>query len=193
MKSATLTYLLCLMLQLAVVTGVRAQVDTGYLTGHLYDSSGGAIPDATAKLQNLDTGYELTLRTNESGLYASPPLPVGRYRITASQAGFQTAAKDVTLNLSERLGIDFKLNVSAQTQSVDVTDVASTLQTETTTLSTFRSEAEVKDFPSNSRNFADIVRFSPGVAPAEAQNNNLALSEQRGNTANSSNGVDFKA
>ncbi len=65
--------------------------------------------------------------------------------------------------------------------------------TETTTLSTFRSESEVKDFPSNSRNYADIIRFTAGAAPGQDQTNNLALSEQRGNTANAVNGVNFTA
>jgi hypothetical protein len=172
---------------------VAAQVDAGYVTGHVYDNSNAAIPQVAVEIRNVDTGYELKLSTNESGLYASPPLPAGRYRISVNQQGFQATAKEITLNLAERLGIDFTLSISTQTQSVDVTAVASVLQTENTTLSTFRSEGEVKDFPSNSRNYADIVRFSPGVAPAEAQSNNLALSEQRGNTANSANGVVFTA
>lgn len=66
-----------------------------------------------------------------------------------------------------------------------------TLQTETTTLSTLRTEEEIKALPVNGRNFAELVRFTPGVVPGQATKQNLALSQQRGNVSNSVNGSNF--
>jgi hypothetical protein len=68
---------------------------------------------------------------------------------------------------------------------------APVLQTETTTLSTVRTEEEIKALPINGRNFAEFVRFAPGAVPAQATKQNLALSQQRGNVSNAVNGSNF--
>ena len=83
-----------------------AQVDTGVLSGTVSDGTGAVIPGANAEVLNTGTNYQLTLETNASGLYVSPPLPPGTYRITVASEGFRTAAKEVALNLSERIAVD---------------------------------------------------------------------------------------
>ncbi len=183
-------------LPLAVLFGVFplfAQVDAGYVTGHVYDNSKAVVPSAQVQIRNLGTDYTVSVQTNESGVYASPPLPFGHYRVTVQKPGFEASASEIDVNLGGRAGLDFELQVGTQATTVEVKAQAAALQTESTTLSTFRSENEVEDFPSNSRNYADIVRFSPGTVPGQAQTNNLALSQQRGNTSNSVNGVSFTA
>ena len=43
-------------------------------------------------------------------------------------------------------------------ESIDVEAIGTVLQTETATLSTLRSEEEVKELPNISRNFVDLMR-----------------------------------
>ncbi len=176
---------------LASLGSLTAQVDTGVLTGYVYDDSGAVIPATAVVVRNAGINYEVSLETNATGLYVSPPLPPGTYRLTVQQAGFSTAVKEVSLHLSERLAVDFTLQVGAVAETVTVEAVGETLQTETTTLSTLRTEREVKELPVNSRNFAELLRFSAGVVPGLSQAGGLALSQSRGNTSSSVNGNDF--
>ena len=168
-------------LSLLVVSSATAQVDTGVLSGFVYDNSEAVIPGAKVTVLNTGTNYQLDLETAATGLYVSPPLPPGTYRITVTQEGFFTAAKDVVLHLSERLAVDFTLQIGAVTESVTVEAVGQVLQTEATTLSTLRTEREVKSLPMNSRNFAGLIRYTPGVVPGVSRPGGWAF-PQRGGT-----------
>jgi hypothetical protein len=166
-------------------------VDTGVIAGIIRDNAGALVPGAAVTISNTGTGYRLKLATNADGLYVSPPLPAGSYRVEVAQSGFRTAAKEFRLSIGERPSVDFVLELGAVTESVVVQAVAPVLQTETTTLSTVRSEEEIQSLPINGRNFAELVRFTPGVVPGQATKLNLALSQQRGNISNSVNGSNF--
>ncbi|MBS1823876.1 MAG: TonB-dependent receptor [Acidobacteria bacterium] len=168
-----------------------AQVDTGVLTGVVKDNAGAVIAGAKVTIRNTGTNAQLELITGASGSYVSPPLPSGNYRIEVMQPGFRTAARAIPLNVSERLAADFTMEIGAVTETVNVQELAPVLQTETTTISTQRSEQEIKSIPVNSRNFAELVRFTPGVVPGQAVKLNLALSQQRGNVSNAVNGSGF--
>ena len=176
---------------LAGVGLLTAQVDTGVLSGYVYDDSGAVIPGCAVTVRNVGTNYEFDLETNAAGLFVSPPLPPGTYRLTVLQEGFATAAKEVSLHLSERLALDFTLQIGSVAETVTVEAVGEVLQTENTTLSTLRTEREVKELPVNSRNFAELLRFSSGVVPGQSQAGGLPLSQARGNTTSSVNGNDI--
>jgi outer membrane receptor protein involved in Fe transport len=171
---------------------LAAQVDTGILSGRVTDNSGLVVPGAKVVVLNTGTNYRLQLATNTDGLYVSPPLPGGQYRIEVSVQGFQTAVKQIGLNISERLAVDFTLRVGPVTETVTVEELGAVLQTETSTLSVFRTEKEFKELPNNSRLFSEIIRYSPGVVSPLVQRNSLALSNIRGNTENTVNGTDFQ-
>lgn len=176
----------------SVATTVVAQVDTGVLSGTVFDNSDAVVPGVKVTLTNIGTNYSLELETNAAGLYVSPPLQPGTYRIEVRQEGFQPAAKEIQLSLSERLAVDFTLQLGAIAETVTVEAVGAVLQTETTTLSTLRTEREVKDLPNIGRIFAEVMRYSPGVVPARPDAGGLAISEARGNTENSVNGANFR-
>lgn len=172
----------------ACCNGLLAQVDTGVLSGTVSDSTGAVIPGASVAVLNTATDYTIPTEANASGLYVSPPLPPGPYRITVSTEGFRTAAKEIELNLGERIAVDFQLEVGAVAESIDVEAIGTVLQTETATLSTLRSEEEVKELPNISRNFVNLMRYSAGVVLAQPHNAGLPLSQIRGSTVSSVNG-----
>jgi len=176
---------------MSLVTAVWTQVDTGVLTGVVHDHGGGVVPAAKVVIRNAGTSAVVELVTNSDGLFVSPPLPSGSYVVEVSLSGFKKAARALPLNVSERLAVNFTLELGAVNESVTVQDLAPVLQTETTTISTQRSEREIKSIPINSRNFAELVRFTPGVVPGQAVKLNLALSQQRGNVSNAVNGSGF--
>src|SRR6185436_7387046 len=139
---------------LSILNGL-AQVDTSVITGRVYDNAGSVIAGAQVVVLNTGTNYKLELTTNADGLYVSAPLPAGNYRVSITHPGFRQSAKSLPLSISERPAVDFVLELGAVSESVTVQALPPLLQTEVTTLSTLRSEKEVKSLPINGRNFAE--------------------------------------
>ncbi len=61
------------------VTATLAQTITGRIDGHVYDSSGGALPGATVTVLNEGTGLTVTFVTDDTGLFTATNLPVDIY------------------------------------------------------------------------------------------------------------------
>ncbi len=186
---STKTATLLLMVLIAAGAGMFAQVDTGTISGLVRDPSGAGMPGVQLSIRDEATGLATTVATNSAGLYVSPPLRVGTYVVEANAKGFETSAKRVRLDLSERFELDFDLVVGAVSSTVAVKDVAGTLQTESATLSNLRSEQTVKDLPLNSRNFAQLITLSAGAMPAQTQQATAPITMKRGVTGVSIDGT----
>ena len=70
-----------------------AQESRGTITGTVSDPQGAAIPGATVAARNQGTNLEAKTTTNESGVYVLPFLNTGTYTVTATVAGFKSAAE----------------------------------------------------------------------------------------------------
>src|SRR5947208_15880792 len=98
---------------LLFAAAVFAQVDTGSVAGIVKDNGGAVVPSAGITISNTGTGYQVKLATNGDGVYVSPPLPAGVYRVEVSQSGFRPAAKEFRLSIGERPAVDFVLELGA--------------------------------------------------------------------------------
>src|SRR5439155_20425833 len=84
------------------------------VAGSVTDAQGGAVPGAVVEVRNLDTNVVVSTRSNDSGSYAAPFVPPGRYAVTVSRDGFKRAVRDsVELRVGDRLRLDFQLDVGA--------------------------------------------------------------------------------
>ncbi len=148
-----------------------AQYDTGGLVGTIRDSSGSAVPNTTVTVTNDATGVSTVVKTNDSGDYEVASLHVGVYTISASATGFAKAeAKSITLSVGARERIDLTLKVgAAEATTVEVTDVALQLETESSqrdqTITGYQSSA----LPLVSRNYTDLLALVTGVRQAPTQ------------------------
>ena len=66
-----------------------AQETRGSVSGLVSDSSGAVVAGATLRLTNVETGVVLTTTSNETGLYRFLFLNPGKYKLTATAAGFR--------------------------------------------------------------------------------------------------------
>ena len=178
---------------LLLTASAAAQVDTGTIAGTIQDASEAVLPDASVTIRNDATGVATQLRTNEQGRYVAPPLQPGPYTVTAEMAGFQRTQTSITLTLNQRAVVDLTLQVGNVESTVTVTSEAPLLQTETSSVSTLKTEQAVKETPLNGRNFAMLLGLSAGVVPAVQQRAGPPLTATRGETANSVNGMGFRA
>jgi len=113
-------------------TQLYAQYENGGLVGTIRDASGAPIAAATVKLTNNDTASVSETKTNGSGDYEFPSVRVGTYSVSAATPGFSDAvAQNISVSVGNRQRIDLTLKVGAAETTVEVTDVAIQLETET--------------------------------------------------------------
>ena len=75
--------------------------DTGALTGVVKDPSGAVIGGAEITAVNAATGKSRLRISEENGSYSIPLLPPGKYKVSISAEGFQTAEfPSVTINVT---------------------------------------------------------------------------------------------
>src|SRR5690349_16092696 len=68
---------------------VQAQVLFGSMVGNVTDPSGAAVPAATVKITETNTGDSRTVQTNDAGLYNVSTVPAGTYQVEITKEGFR--------------------------------------------------------------------------------------------------------
>jgi hypothetical protein len=159
----------CFCLCLLVLLGTaRLWADvTGSILGYVRDKSGAVLPNANVTATETATGYSRTVATDSSGQYSILALPPGRYRLTASIAGFQQQVLDnVDLNVNDALHFDFLLQVGSISESISVEANALQVQTVTTATGTTIESPQILAMPLNGRSYLDLLSLQTGVSPA---------------------------
>jgi Carboxypeptidase regulatory-like domain/TonB dependent receptor len=143
---------------------VFAQTGAASLTGIVTDQSGAAVPGASVVATNQATNVEYTAVSNEAGNYTVTSLPVGNYIVKAELAGFKTAAtRPITLEAQQVVRFDFRLELGAIEQMVEVVGQSPILQTETATVGEVISGTTVTALPLNGRNTGQLVLLLTGA------------------------------
>jgi hypothetical protein len=155
---------------------LHAQYDNGSLVGTIKDPSGAPIAGAVVTITSDATGIATQAKTSGTGDYEVPTLKVGTYSVSTTAPGFASAtAKNITISVGGRTRIDLGLKVSGTAETVEVSDVALQLETETSergeTVTNYQSEA----FPLVSRNYSDLLALIPGSrqAPTSATTSSI--------------------
>ena len=160
--------------------GVRcahAQYEDGSLVGTIRDSSGAVVSGAQVSATNIATGITAKVTTSGDGDYEFPSLRTGVYTIAATAKGFaQAIAQNISISVGSRQRIDLKL-LPGQTQTtVEVSDVALQLETDSSqrgqTITNYQSEA----LPLVSRNYSDLLALVTGnrQAPTAATTSSIS-------------------
>src|SRR5688572_26795671 len=109
-----------------------AQDTRGSISGTVTDPQAAVIAGATVIVANTGTGTSTRLTTNAGGYFEAPLLLPGSYSITVETSGFKRSVRSgLTLEIGERLQIDFQLEVGGTSESVTVSAEAPMLDTST--------------------------------------------------------------
>ena len=154
---------LTLVLVLLVAATVAAQAPTGTIRGLVEDSTNAMVPGAGVELQNLNTGERRQAITDRQGHYDFVFLPVGRYRVTATLAGFKTTAQDTVLEVGQVNQINLRLEVGGSEQSITVEGTAPLVQTASSNAGKVIDSRRMVDIPLNSRDIQQLTLLVPGT------------------------------
>jgi hypothetical protein len=140
-----------------------AQFETSEVLGTVHDPASAIVAGATVTLTNKGTGISATTTTDENGNYDFLNVQVGDYTLAVEDAGFSKFTTDVRVDVEVRQRVDAALQVGVVTQSVQVTDAASELQTDSSERSQVINTQAAMELPLNGRNYADLALLSTGT------------------------------
>lgn len=148
-------------------TQLYAQYENGSLVGTIHDSSGAAVSGASVTITNNATSVTAKATTNSSGDYEVPSLRVGVYTIFASAPGFADAvAKNITVSVGARERIDLSLQIGTTQTSVEVSDVALQIETESSQRGQTITQYQSAAYPLVTRNYSDLLGLVTGSRQA---------------------------
>ncbi len=101
------------------VTIVSAQVAFSSLSGAVYDSQDGLLPNVTLRLTNEQTGAKYEIRSDANGRFAFVGLTPGRYALESEALGFSTLRGAVDIS-GPSLQRDVRLQVGSLRETVTV-------------------------------------------------------------------------
>jgi hypothetical protein len=143
----------------------------GSLSGTVADKTGSVISGATVKIVSQETGLARDAKTDDSGHYLVPLLPVAHYTIRVESQGFQTTEqKDVRLQVDEQREVNFTLNPASVSQTVEVSAEQVAVETTNPTLGQVITSEQVADLPLNGRDFVQLATLTPGTTQSTNPN-----------------------
>jgi hypothetical protein len=161
--------LLCLLLSSAG----WGQNFRGTITGSVTDQSGAVVPNAEVTLTSVGTGVVTNKTTGAVGLYTFPDLSVGVYNLKVAAKGFRDYIQNgISIDISQTVTVNVKLEIGPAVQSINVTANASPLNYENGERKGTVPGAMVEDLPllfsGTLRSVAAFVTIEPGITTSSS-------------------------
>ncbi len=107
----------------------------GGIQGTITDPKGDGVAKAQITVTNTDTGVQVTRQSGGSGTYSISPLQPGPYNLEVVAKGFERDFhENITVDNASTVGLNIKLTVGGESQTVTVTDAPAALDTTDATL-----------------------------------------------------------
>ncbi|MBM3762440.1 MAG: TonB-dependent receptor [Acidobacteria bacterium] len=161
-KVGTMKSFLALMVMSAALW---AQTDSASLRVLVEDLSQASVVGAKVSLLNRATALRVDGVTSTDGYAVFSPILRGTYDVEVTQAGFKSVKlTDVQIKVDERRLLRVRLDVSAVSETVEVTANVATIQTEQGSLGQVITGKTAVDLPLAGRRYTELALLSPGVA-----------------------------
>ncbi len=158
-------------LLLAICESMVAQSGYGSVNGTVTDSSGAVIDGAKLRLIDRETGAAHQT-SSDHGLFVFAEIPPSRYRMEIEQPGFEKWQTDFDLKTGDAATIDPKLKLGSVSNTVVVTDAASTITTEGMQIADVKDALRIHQLPLNGRQVTNLFDLTPGVEGGGAARTN---------------------
>ena len=163
------TLLAVLALAWAAVCALPARAQVGasvaQLNGTVRDETGAIVAKAAVSLLEMDTNRTYSATSNDSGFYALPNLPPGRYALKITFTGFAGyEQKGIVLTVGQTATLDVVLKVAAKGEEVVVTTETPVIEPTKTEISQVIATQQIDSLPTSTRLFTDFALLAPSVA-----------------------------
>src|SRR3984957_6447821 len=139
-----------------------AQTDRATLEGTVTDPSGGTLSGADVKVTVIDTGISQERKTNASGYYRFPGLPVGQFTVTVSNTSFKTKViEQVTLQVGETHTLDVALVVGEISEKVEIKAETGPAERTSAAAAPVINTVQMASRPVNGRDWSALTLLAP--------------------------------
>ena len=167
---------------IGIVSLLSAQValETGSIRGVVTDPEGTPLPGVSVTASGPNLIGSISDVTKADGSFRLPSLPIGRYVVVASLAGFQiTRREEVVVSVSMTTTINYQLKPSTLKEEVTVVATSPVVDIERTHVSMSIQTTEIQKLPVN-RTLTNLVNLTAGAVGAvvrstASSNNNYSL------------------
>lgn len=143
---------------------ILGQVTTATIYGNVTDGSGAHIPGAPVVIVNEETGSVQTATTSATGEFTFNFLPVGRYSLTITAAGFKEQTESgIELTAGQRVRRSYTLEIGSMSEKVTVTAGKPLVNTVNAEQAITHSSTEVREIPLTRRDWTNILNVGTGV------------------------------
>jgi hypothetical protein len=159
-----------------------AQETRGNINGIVQDN-GGVVPGAAVRITNTATSQTQQLVTNSSGYFEAVLLNPGIYEVRVELQGYKTLTQSgISLAVGQTVNLTLTLDVGQITELVTVVAASALLDATTVSSGHNFDRQMVEGLPMFSNMPIMLARFTPGVAPAEAEVQNIFQGYMEGTT-----------
>jgi Carboxypeptidase regulatory-like domain len=132
--------------------------------GQVTDQSGAIVVNASVTITNVATNISQSAKSDDHGQYFFTGLRPAGYTVKVQASGFRVSEKtNVVLQVDQQTSVDFVLHPLSVSESVEVTQQAPLLDTESATLGSEVSGEYLKEIPLMNRNFFGLTFLAAGV------------------------------
>ena len=140
------------------------QSATASILGRVTDPQGASVPGVKITVSNVATQVEYKTESDAQGDYRVLALPIGTYTVTAEHEGFSRLVTEKrTLEINQQERMDLTLVIGARSETVEVSDVGSNVETVNPTLGQSVTSRPIVNLPLNGRNVLNLALLQPGV------------------------------
>jgi hypothetical protein len=151
-------------LPLAAFASIASAQVTQSIQGLVEDATGAVVSGAKVTMTNQGTAISRTADTNASGLYSFTLVQVGNYEVKVEVQGFKTeTVRNIRVETAAQVRQNFKLEVGALAERVEVSANTVQLNTENATTGGVIENKRIIDLPINGRNMVGLAVLVPGV------------------------------
>jgi carboxypeptidase family protein len=148
---------------LLTATQVWSQSAATSLRGTIADPTAAFVANAQVRIENKAIELHQATTSDEKGQYQFQQITPGTYTISVSAPGFATQSKTAELLVAQPATINFVLSIKSSQSTVEVTDIAQTVNTTDATIGNAVNNATIQALPMEGRNVPDLLSLQPGV------------------------------
>jgi hypothetical protein len=155
--------MVCLLITFSA-SSLGQSITSGDVSGIVTDPTGAIVPGATVRLTNVNTNTAQSATSNSDGDYRFAFVLPGTYKVNVTASGFQPQERPGVIVLAgQPTAVNVQLAVAGASQTVDVVESASALQTENADVSSGVNTEMIENLPNPGMDLTYYAQTTPGV------------------------------
>jgi len=137
----------------------------GSVHGLIHDPQHRPVQDAKATLRSSTSEWAQSTVSNEAGEFVFENVPLGEYRVLVEVQGFAAEQQTLVITAGRDAKPHFSLTVARAAETVEVQDVAPTINPESSTSTNIVNRAAINETPGadQANSLAMVTDYTPGA------------------------------